>query len=46
MHGSIAPSSAKSLTRRQAAQIHEVAKVELDWLKLGCYIIANKGMDR
>ena len=30
MHGSTTTSSAKSLTSRQSAQIHEIAKVELD----------------
>ena len=45
MHGSTTITSAKSQTSWQSAQIRNAAKVELDWLKLGCSIIANKGMD-
>ena len=45
MHGSTTTSSAKSLTTRQSAQIHEIAKVELDRLKVVCSINAKKDMD-
>ena len=45
MHGSTTTSSAKSLTSRESVRNHEIAKVELDWLKLGCTINANKDMD-
>ena len=45
MHGSTTTSSAKSLTSRQSAQIHEIAKEELVLLKIGYSITSNKDMD-
>ena len=45
MHVSTTTYSAKSLTSRQSARNYEIAKVELDSLKLVCSIIANKDMD-
>jgi len=45
MHGSIATSSAKSVNMSTICQEHFIAKVELDWLKPGFSINANKDMD-
>ena len=45
MHGSIATSSAKSLNMSTICQEHFIAKVDLDFLKLGFSINAKKDMD-
>ena len=44
MHGSIATSSVKSLNMSTICEDHDIAKVELDRLKLGYSINANKDM--